>query len=65
VLPPCEECGRHVEVVGVGASAPILCDLCAWTLQQEHAKAKHVGRSPPPEAYREVRLEENWSKRVA
>jgi hypothetical protein len=60
MLRPCEECGRRVEVVGVGASAAALCDLCAWTAQQEHAKRQQLGGSPPPEAYREIRLEENW-----
>ena len=61
MLRPCEVCGGRVEAVCVSASALALCDLCAWTEQQEQVKRQRSGGSPPPEAYREVRLEENWS----
>jgi hypothetical protein len=47
-------------IVPVGATAPVLCDFHDWTAQQEQAEWERSGTSPPAEAYREVRLEENW-----
>ena len=62
MLRTCDECGRRVEALALGPGKLIaLCDLCAWTQQQKHAKREQQGGSPPPEAYREVRLPENWT----
>jgi hypothetical protein len=56
----CKACGSPVVVIPVSATAPILCDCHAWTAQQEQAERERSRAAPPAEAYREVRLEENW-----
>jgi hypothetical protein len=50
-----------VSVARLSLSAPILREAHAWTAQQEQADRERSGGSPPAGAYREVRLEENWS----
>jgi hypothetical protein len=56
----CERCGRPVAAILIGTNGPILCDFHAWALQQEQARRDQSGGSPPPEAYRDVQLDENW-----
>jgi hypothetical protein len=60
VLRACEVCGRQVDVVGVNENGPAMSDFHAWSAQPEQAEWERSGGSPPPEAYRELWLEENW-----
>jgi hypothetical protein len=57
----CLLCGQPVSVLRLSPAAPVYCELHAWTAQQKQAERERAGASPPPDAYREIRLEENWN----
>jgi hypothetical protein len=56
----CEGCGRALLAVKFSSSSPTLCAYCAEYENRKHTDRSQTGADPPPEAYQDVKLAENW-----